>query len=258
MIEIRWNDKQCVHRRALLRSTEANSTRSSPRRPIYSTDFHSVVPAQHLKKAHPYAHEQANEVQDEEKAWRLATCGADNKIRVSSHCTERSGVAVLMPGSVFHEQLWLVHPRPVSGPAETAASLLAAVARSSSAGPDSTAPLASTSTAPPPPLPPSAAAGKTEPKDLDPKVEYLATLSQHQGVVNCVRFSPNGEHSTSRSLRRRGTRALMRSPPIQATRSLQPEMVSLALPSLELPSRASESRSPESRVRYPHQRAQLD
>ncbi|KWU42835.1 WD40 repeat-like protein, partial [Rhodotorula sp. JG-1b] len=77
VIEIRWNDKQ----------------------PIYSTDFHSLAPTEHRPTA---------------TAWRLATCGADNKIR-----------------------LWLVYP-------------------------------------------------------ADPRVEYLATLSQHQGVVNCVRFSPDG------------------------------------------------------------------
>lgn len=100
-------------------------------------------------------------------------------------------------------QLWLVQPRPsaqASAPHPTAASLLAAIKSAaeqpppSRSGPAAAAapeePVASTSKAPAP-IPataPAAAAGSTP----DPKVEYLATLSQHQGVVNCVRFSPAG------------------------------------------------------------------
>ncbi|BGP56977.1 hypothetical protein JCM8202_000470 [Rhodotorula sphaerocarpa] len=145
VIEIRWNDKQ----------------------PIYSTDFHAIAPTEHTR-THKHGHD---------AAWRLATCGGDNKIR-----------------------LWLVQPRPsaqASAPHPTAASLLAAIKSAaeqpppSRSGPAAAAapeePVASTSKAPAPI--PAAAAGSTP----DPKVEYLATLSQHQGVVNCVRFSPAGD-----------------------------------------------------------------
>ncbi|GAA5977903.1 hypothetical protein JCM10908_005142 [Rhodotorula pacifica] len=153
VIEIRWNDKQ----------------------PIYSTDFHSLAPTQHIAK-HPYTHQGGKEAYDttRDKAWRLATCGGDNKIR-----------------------LWLVHPRPApstSQHAATAATLLAAVAGARSLSASAASPSSSSA--------PAAAAASTPTSTSnananapppDPRVEYLATLSQHQGVVNCVRFSPNGD-----------------------------------------------------------------
>lgn len=70
-------------------------------RPIFSADFHSVVPDKHRKLIHPYAKEAlvvaqqtghtsgtgpsvaAVDKQDEEVIWRLATAGGDNTIRVS-------------------------------------------------------------------------------------------------------------------------------------------------------------------------------
>lgn len=36
-------------------------------------------------------------------------------------------------------------------------------------------------------------AGLPKPSPHPPRVEYLATLSRHSGVVNCVRFSPSGD-----------------------------------------------------------------
>ncbi|GAA5862379.1 hypothetical protein JCM8547_007621 [Rhodosporidiobolus lusitaniae] len=137
-LEIRWHDKT----------------------PIYSTDFHSLPPTQHTKAHHPYAAAQADSVVDQDEAkrieekerdreerdkcWRLATCGADNNIR-----------------------LWLVHPRP-------APSAFTTLPTASSSRPD-----------------------KQKNPDSDPKVEFLATLSQHTGVVNCVRFAPQGEKLAS-------------------------------------------------------------
>ncbi|GAA6054059.1 hypothetical protein JCM3770_001345 [Rhodotorula araucariae] len=141
-------------------------------KPIFSADLHAVPPTKHARPAHPYAKlaadgthlddqharrdRQARERDslDRDKRWRLATCGGDNNVR-----------------------LWLVTPRP--HPDAPALSL----------------PL-------PLPLPfpshPAAAASSSSkpapaPVDPGPKVEYLATLSQHTGVVNCVRFAPQGE-----------------------------------------------------------------
>lgn len=67
--------------------------------PIFSADFHAVVPEQHKKKAHPYlktvgGDDAADKTQDkdkdarrggdkdEDKIWRLATCGGDKYVRV--------------------------------------------------------------------------------------------------------------------------------------------------------------------------------
>ncbi|BGP18320.1 hypothetical protein JCM10213_008493 [Rhodosporidiobolus nylandii] len=146
VLEIRWHD----------------------RTPIFSTDFHASPPTAHKKAHHPYAagsgsggvdsgledeakrKEAEMEREEREKRWRLATCGADNNVR-----------------------LWLVHPRP----------------------PVPLHPVASTSKPSKPSKPSKSDSNAAEPKDdpTDPKVEYLATLSQHQGVVNCVRFAPSGE-----------------------------------------------------------------
>jgi len=61
--------------------------------PIFSADFHHSPPTQHKKPSHPYAKlskelENEQEVEldrkDREKQWRLATCGGDNNVRVSS------------------------------------------------------------------------------------------------------------------------------------------------------------------------------
>lgn len=66
--------------------------------------------------------------------------------------------------NVPSHQIWLVHPRP---PTPQAPKTL----------------VPSTSKLPPP------TGGVV---DLGPRVEYLATLKQHTGVVNVVRFSPVG------------------------------------------------------------------
>ena len=70
-------------------------------RPIFSADFHSIVPEKHRKAVHPYAKEglvvagtrteadgagvEVKPVgqEEEEVIWRLATAGGDNTIRVS-------------------------------------------------------------------------------------------------------------------------------------------------------------------------------
>lgn len=39
----------------------------------------------------------------------------------------------------------------------------------------------------------AASAGMAAPAPHPPRVEYLATLTRHSGVVNCVRFSPSGD-----------------------------------------------------------------
>ncbi|ORY47570.1 WD40-repeat-containing domain protein [Leucosporidium creatinivorum] len=140
VVEIRWHDTT----------------------PIFSTDFHASPPLQHKKAAHPYlktaggvdvAQDEQRKAgeEEEDKMWRLATCGGDKNVR-----------------------LWLVHPRPSASSAPLTLP---------------PTPLASSSKLPPPP-PPSAA------KQADsggPTVEYLATLKQHTGIVNVVRFSPVGD-----------------------------------------------------------------
>ncbi|BGP09953.1 Chromatin assembly factor 1 subunit [Rhodotorula toruloides] len=129
-LEIRWHDKT----------------------PIFSADFHPLPPSPVSVAAKPSARTNAaaldlsdGERRDRDKRWRLATCGADNNVRI-----------------------WLVTPRPLP----QAASL--------------SLPLAPSSSAANKPIP------KSNPNP-DPSVEYLATLSQHQGVVNCVRWSPKGD-----------------------------------------------------------------
>lgn len=79
----------------------------------------------------------------------------------------RRCAAVSLTRRLARTQIWLVTPRPLP----QAASL--------------SLPLAPSSSAANKPIP------KSNPNP-DPSVEYLATLSQHQGVVNCVRWSPKG------------------------------------------------------------------
>ncbi|GAA6033923.1 hypothetical protein JCM8097_000409 [Rhodosporidiobolus ruineniae] len=113
--EIRWHDKT----------------------PIFSTDFHATPPHAYKKAHHPYAagsgsggvdsafvdeHERVKvekEREEREKKWRLATCGADNNIR-----------------------LWLVQPRPPPSatpalpPAASSSSKRPAPSTASQANPD--------------------------------------------------------------------------------------------------------------------------
>ncbi|GAA5888549.1 hypothetical protein JCM16303_004253 [Sporobolomyces ruberrimus] len=137
--------------------------------PIFSADFHYLPPHQHKKPIHPYATSKTpiskqieSDRLDREKQWRLATCGGDKNVR-----------------------LWLVTPRP--SPTLVPLTLPTTIP-SSSSKPN---PQSSTSSTRP------GGAGKEKDagggENPDPKVEYLATLSQHTGVVNCVRFCPNGE-----------------------------------------------------------------
>ncbi|GAA5999197.1 Cac2p [Rhodotorula paludigena] len=136
-------------------------------KPIFSADFHRVQPSQHLKPAHPYAklaatgleqpHDPKKEARDRDRADR-------DKVWRLATC-----------GGDNLVRLWLVTPRPPpAAPSLTLPANPSAAASSSSKQPA------------PPQLPKQLA-------DPDPKVDYLATLSQHTGVVNCVRFAPHGE-----------------------------------------------------------------
>ncbi|GAA5957764.1 hypothetical protein JCM3765_003758 [Sporobolomyces pararoseus] len=136
--------------------------------PIFSADFHHSPPTQHKKPSHPYAklskeigneEEVERDRKDREKQWRLATCGGDKNIR-----------------------LWLVTPRPPPTVAPLTLPVPAPTGPSSSSKPK---PGSSTSS--------SSSKASNSNENPDPKVEYLATLSQHTGVVNCVRFCPKGE-----------------------------------------------------------------
>ncbi|BGP26338.1 chromatin assembly factor 1 subunit B [Rhodotorula toruloides] len=135
-LEIRWHDKT----------------------PIFSADFHPLPPTPASSAAKPSARTNAatldlsdDDRRDRDKRWRLATCGADNNVR-----------------------LWLVTPRPFP----QAASLSLPRAPSASSSSSSSAPKLAT---------------QKPNVNPDPSVEYLATLSQHMGVVNCVRWSPKGD-----------------------------------------------------------------
>ncbi|GAA5944693.1 hypothetical protein JCM3775_007579 [Rhodotorula graminis] len=142
-------------------------------KPIFSADLHSVPPSQHIKPAHPYA--------------KLGATGVDNHAGEDDHArSERlkrehdsndrdKSWRLATCGGDNNVRLWLVTPRP--HPDAPALSLPAK--QPTSAAP---APSSSSSSAP--------HANKPAP---EPKVEYLATLSQHTGVVNCVRFAPVGE-----------------------------------------------------------------
>ncbi|GAA5903901.1 hypothetical protein JCM6882_001344 [Rhodosporidiobolus microsporus] len=131
------------------------------RTPIFSTDFHATPPHAHKKAHHPYAAgaglggvEDGGEGDAAREERERERDEREKKWRLAT-CGQDNQV-----------RLWLVHPRPPP-----------------SAPPASAAASSSTSTAPVP----SASI------ETDPRVEYLATLSQHTGVVNCVRFAPCGE-----------------------------------------------------------------
>lgn len=80
-------------------------------------------------------------------------------------CLNSSSSADLASNLIL--QLWLVHPHPPPTPAPLTL-------------------VPSTSKLP---------AAPAKPVDTGPTVEYLATLKQHTGVVNVVRFCPVGESS---------------------------------------------------------------
>ncbi|GAA5980673.1 hypothetical protein JCM11641_000171 [Rhodosporidiobolus odoratus] len=130
------------------------------RMPVFSTDFHTAPPTAHKKVHHPYAAasgaggvDSALEDQVKRKQLEKAKEERDKVWRLAT-CGQDNNV-----------RLWLVHPRPPP-------SAHPAPAKAGSASSSSAAPAAPTS---------------------EPKVEYLATLAKHTGVVNCVRFAPHGE-----------------------------------------------------------------
>ncbi|GAA5937826.1 Cac2p [Sporobolomyces koalae] len=129
--------------------------------PIFSADFHHLPPLKHKKPTHPYA-KLSNETRTDADIER-DRLDREKQWRLAT-C-----------GGDNNVRLWLVTPRP----------------------PPTVAPLAlpSTITTSGKSSKPSASASKpfTPNEAPDPKVEYLATLSQHTGVVNCVRFCPQGE-----------------------------------------------------------------
>ncbi|GAA5842947.1 hypothetical protein JCM11251_002942 [Rhodosporidiobolus azoricus] len=128
------------------------------RTPIYSTDFHATVPHAHKKPHHPYAAGAGlGGLDDGEEAQRERD--AREKEREEREKMWRLATC----GHDNQVRLWLVHPRPAP----------------------SAAPSLSTNT--------TSSTTPAGPADPGPRVEYLATLSQHTGVVNCVRFAPCGE-----------------------------------------------------------------
>ena len=136
-------------------------------RPIFSADFHPGLAQEYIKHAHPMGRtivtpgkSSTAPYGSDKKAWRLATAGGDNVVRVRFYrCVQCYGADCSVDPM---PQIWLVTPTADSNVATPAA--------------------ASTSSA-------TAAA-----KELAsyPRVEYLASLSRHSAVVNVVRFSPSG------------------------------------------------------------------
>ena len=98
------------------------------------------------------------------QSWRLATAGGDNNARVRQPDPNPCPLSPVhsLISIPFNQptQLWMVHPN-IPSPAALA----------SAASTSRSAPIA--------PHP--------------PRVEYLATLTRHSGVVNVVRFCPRGE-----------------------------------------------------------------
>ncbi|GAA5915134.1 hypothetical protein JCM5296_002302 [Sporobolomyces johnsonii] len=128
-------------------------------KPIFSADFHASPPTQHKKAHHPYAklggvtHGKDGKANEDDK-------DKEREVEEREKCWRLATC-----GGDNNVRLWLVTPRP---PAPVAPLTLGPSASSSSSAP-------------------------RPPQHPDPKVEYLATLSQHTGVVNCVRFCPHGE-----------------------------------------------------------------
>jgi chromatin assembly factor 1 subunit B len=83
------------------------------------------------------------------------------------------------------KQLWLVTPRPPPTVAPLTLPVPAPAGGASSSSSSKPNPQSSTSSASSKPF--------NSNENPDPKVEYLATLNQHTGVVNCVRFCPTGD-----------------------------------------------------------------
>ncbi|BGP41933.1 Chromatin assembly factor 1 subunit [Rhodotorula kratochvilovae] len=138
-------------------------------KPIFSADLHAVPPTQHARPAHPYAKLGADgaDLEDEHARREREERERDSKDRDKLW-------RLATCGGDNNVRLWLVTPRP--HPDAPALSLPAHPAAAAST---------SSSSSSKPAHPPAA--------DPGPKVEYLATLSQHTGVVNCVRFAPHGE-----------------------------------------------------------------
>ncbi|KAK4049800.1 Chromatin assembly factor 1 subunit [Microbotryomycetes sp. JL201] len=131
--------------------------------PIFSADFHPVQPTHLSKPVHPFM-KQAGAVDD--TATTAAAAAA-----TSNDCAQGSDKMWRLAtcGGDKHVRLWLVHPRPPQ-----AAPPVSLVASSLSAKP-------------------VVATSAKQPTDSGPTVEYLATLKQHAGVVNVVRFRPTAD-----------------------------------------------------------------
>lgn len=120
-LEIRWHDKTYARTLALAHtparrlappphsphSPQLDSPRAhaptdtlAPRRPIFSADFHPLAPAPASAPSKPSARTNAAahdlgdaDRTDRNKRWRLATCGADNNVRVSPVLLARVGAS---------------------------------------------------------------------------------------------------------------------------------------------------------------------
>ncbi|GAA6014361.1 hypothetical protein JCM10207_005435 [Rhodosporidiobolus poonsookiae] len=133
------------------------------RMPIYSTNIHCAPPTAHKKAHNPYSATGVDSA--------VALSREEDKAREEREKdrTEREKCwRVATCGADGHIRLWLLHPRPL---------------------PSSSS---STSAAPAPAKPSTGKQPATAASD-DPRVEYLATLTKHEGPVNCVRFAPKGE-----------------------------------------------------------------
>ncbi|KAK4048467.1 Chromatin assembly factor 1 subunit [Microbotryomycetes sp. JL221] len=139
--------------------------------PIFSADFHAVEPTQHRKQAHPFM-KQAGAVDD---ATATAAASGPATATPSNSTTTRDSKKgsdklwrLATCGGDKNVRLWLVHPRPPPPPPS-----VSLTTSGLSANPVVTA--------------------SSVKIDSGPTVEYLATLKQHVGVVNVVRFCPVGD-----------------------------------------------------------------
>ncbi|KAM0751309.1 WD40 repeat-like protein [Meredithblackwellia eburnea MCA 4105] len=136
--------------------------------PIFSADFHAVFPEQHRKPIHPYARQAAGPGTTAGVAVGAADGEGSGSGEGASEVPEEEKMwRLATAGGDKNVRLWLVHPRPKPPPPSlNTASLNVQI------GPSKT---------------------QSTTFDGGPKVEYLATLKQHTGVVNVVRWSPVGE-----------------------------------------------------------------
>ncbi|KAL8277117.1 hypothetical protein RQP46_010445 [Phenoliferia psychrophenolica] len=126
-------------------------------------DLHALSADEHRKVAHPYAKTAAAAVSEQQPDQHDPTKTTDAPSPPPSDSDDKLW-RLATAGGDKNVRLWLVYPRPAPPPAPLVL------------GP-STSKL---------PLPTAPA------QDTGPRVEYLATLKQHTGVVNVVRWSPVG------------------------------------------------------------------